>query len=179
MKFMTTLFISLIFLLTSCADNSSQKKIGDRLLEDPEHHIKDSPDITNHDSTILYTGWYYVVDSDNGFKHQLDKSTDTFFIDPNPSVTAKNFTTFEIYESNTGGQKHVGLTMRLDQTGTENWSIATEKSIGKQLAFILDNQLLYVAKVNAQITAGVTALNRGDYSKAELENFKTIIESEK
>ena len=94
-------------------------------------------------------------------------------------MTAKNFTTFEIYESNAGGQKYIGLTMRLDQTGTENWSVATEKSIGKQLAFILDNRLLQVAKVNAQITAGVTALNRGDYSRAELENFKTIIESEK
>ena len=176
---MTTLFISLFFLLTSCSDNSSQTKIGDRLLEDPEHHIKDSPGITKHDSTTIYTGWYYVVDSDNGFKRQLDKSTDTFFIDPNPIVTAKNFTTFEIYGSNEGGQKYVGLTMRLDQIGTENWSIATGKSIGKQLAFILDNRLLHVAKVNAQITAGVTALNRGDYSKAELENFKKIIESEK
>lgn len=179
MKFMTTLFICLIFLLISCSDNSSQTKIGNRLLEDPEHHIKDSPGITKHDSTILYTGWYYVIDNDNDFKRQLDKSTDTFFLDPKPIVTAKNFTTFEIYESNAGGQKHVGLIMHLDQTGAESWSIATEKSIGKQLAFILDNRLLQVAIVNAQITAGVTALNRGDYSRAELENFKTIIESEK
>jgi hypothetical protein len=179
MKYMTTLFLSFMFLLTACSDNNSQAQVGDRLLEDPEHHIKDSPNITKHDSTILYTGWYYIVDTDNGFKRQLDKSTDTFFIDPKPIVVAKNFTTFEIYESNAGGQKYIGLTMRLDEQGTENWSVATEKAIGKQLAFILDNKLLYIAKVNSQITAGVTALNRGDYSKAELENFKTIIESEK
>jgi hypothetical protein len=179
MKYMTTLFLSFMFLLTACSDNNSQAQVGDRLLEDPEHHIKDSPNITKHDSTILYTGWYYIVDTDNGFKRQLDKSTDTFFIDQKPIVVAKNFTTFEIYESNAGGQKYIGLTMRLDEQGTENWSVATEKAIGKQLAFILDNKLLYIAKVNSQITAGVTALNRGDYSKAELENFKTIIESEK
>jgi hypothetical protein len=179
MKYMMTLFLSFMFLLTACSDNNSQAQVGDRLLEDPEHHIKDSPNITKHDSTILYTGWYYIVDTDNGFKRQLDKSTDTFFIDPKPIVVAKNFTTFEIYESNAGGQKYIGLTMRLDEQGTENWSVATEKAIGKQLAFILDNKLLYIAKVNSQITAGVTALNRGDYSKAELENFKTIIESEK
>jgi len=179
MKFMTTLFLSFIFMLTACSDNNSQAKIGNRLLEDSEHHIKDVPNITKHDSTILYTGWYYIVDTNNGFKRQLDKSTDTFFIDPKPIVTAKNFTTFEIYESNAGGQKYIGLTMRLDETGTENWSVGTEKAIGKQLAFILDNRLLQVAKVNSQITAGVTALNRGDYSRTELENFKTIIESEK
>ncbi len=94
-------------------------------------------------------------------------------------MTAKNFTTFEIYENNIGGKKQIGMTMRLDEVGTEKWSIATEKAIGKQLAFILDNRLLQVAKVNAQITAGVTALNRGDYSRAELEDFKTLIEHEK
>lgn len=182
MKFITTLFLSFLFLLAASSCNSSANEhsiAGDRLLADPEHHIKDSPEITRHDSTILYTGWYYIVDIDNGFKRQLDKSTDTFFIDPKPIVTAKNFTKFEIYESNAGGQKYIGLTIRLDEKGTENWSIATEKAIGKQLAFILDNRLLHVPKVNSQITAGVTALNRADYSRAELENFKTIIESEK
>ena len=178
---MKTLFLSLglILVLTCCSGGNSQAKSGDRLLEDPEHHIKDSPDITKFDSTILYTGWYYVLDSDNGFERQLDNSSDIFFIDSKPIVTAKNFTTLEIYESNVGGKKYLGLTMRLDKAGTENWSIATERSIGKQLAFILDNRLLQVAKVNAQITSGLTALNRGDYSKEELENLKTIIESEK
>ncbi len=176
---MTTLFLSIFLILTSCSNSDSQTITSDRLLEDPEHHIKDNPDITKHDSTILYTGWYYIVDTDNGFKRQLDKSNDTFFIDPKPIVTAKNFTTFEIYESNAGGENYIGMIMRLDKTGTEKWSIATEKATGKQLAFILDNRLLQVANVNGQITAGVTALNRGDYSRAELKNFKKIIKSEK
>jgi hypothetical protein len=179
MTSITTIFLSVIFLI-SC--NSSNKKAdsNDRvLLEDPEHQIKDSPKITKHDSTILYTGWYYIVGADNGYKRQLDKSTETYFIDNHPIVTVKNFTTLEIYESDSGGKKYVGLTMRLDEKGAENWSIATEKSIGGYLAFILDDRLLYVAKVNSQITVGVTALNRGDYTRQELENFKTIIESEK
>lgn len=164
---MKPLFFSFLILLTVCSGNNTLAQISERLLEEP------------HDSTILYTGWYNIVDTNNGIKRQLDKSTDTFFIDPNPIVTVANIKTSEIYESNTGGQKFVGLTMHLDETGTESWSVATEKAIGKQLAFILDNRLLQVAKVNSQITSGVTALNRGDYSRAELENFKKIIESEK
>lgn len=175
---MCTLFLSIILMLTSCSDSSSQTKTSDRLLEHSEHRIEDSPENTKHDNTILNTGWYYILETDNGVKRQLDKSTDTFFIDPKPIVTAKNFTTFEIYENNFGGKEQIGMTMRLDKAGTEKWSIATEKAIGKQLAFILDNRLLQVAKVNAQITAGVTALNRGDYSRAELEDFKTLIEHE-
>ena len=180
MKNMTTFLFSLLFLMTGCADNTSSKqKIGDRLLEDPEHHIKDSPNILKHDSTILYTGWYYVVDTPNNYKRQLDKSDETYFLDPKPIVTAKNIKAFEIYEGSYNNKKYFGLTMRLDKEGTENWSNATHRAVGNKLAFVLDNRLLQVAMVNSQITGGVTALNRLDYSRQELENFKTIIESER
>lgn len=177
---MTALLFSLVFILAGCADNRpAEQKIGDRLLEDPEHYVKDSHDILKQDSTVLYTGWYYVVDRPNGYKRQLDKSDETYYLDPKPIITAKNVTTFEIYESNHNGKKYFGLTMRLDKEGTEKWSYATQKSIMKKLAFILDNRLLQVATVYSQITGGVTAINRGDYTRQELENFKTIIESEK
>lgn len=182
MNIITAFLFSFILFFASCADNSSiqrNKKLGNRLLEDPEHHIKDGPDILKYDSTILYTGWYYVVDSSNGYKRQLDRSDETYYLDPKPIVTAKNFTTFEIYESNFKDKKYLGLTMRLDKEGTKNWSNATLRAQGSRLAFILDNRLLQVAMINSQITGGVTALNRGDYSRQELENFKAIIKSEK
>ncbi len=182
MNFMTAFLFSLAFLLTSCADNNSTElnnKLGDRLLEDPEHHIKDSPGILKHDSTILYTGWYYVVESSNEYKRELDRSDETYYLDPKPIITAKNIETFEIYESTFQDKKDLGLAMRLDEEGTESWSKATLRAQGSRLAFILDNRLLQVAMVNSQIIGGVTALNRGIYSREELENFKTIIESEK
>ncbi len=181
MKNRSALFFSLFLVLTGCKNSNSNQpdqKIGDRLLEDPEHHIKDSPDILKHDSTVLYTGWYYVVDTPNSYKRQLDKSDEIYYLDPKPIITAKNVTTFEIYESNTD-KKYIGLAMRLDKEGTENWSNATQKAIMKKLAFILDNRLLHVGTVYSQITGGVTALNRGSYSRQELESIRTIIESEK
>jgi hypothetical protein len=179
-----TILFSLIVVMTRCSDGNSNKRqtnTDNRLLEDTEHYIKDSPPILKHDSTILYTGWYYVIDTTNGFKRQLDKSAETYLLDPKPIVTAKNVISFDIYESNYNGKKYFGLTMRLDKEGTENWSFATGKAeiTGMRLAFILDNRLLQVAKVNSQITGGVTALNRGDYSKEELENFRAIIQSER
>jgi hypothetical protein len=181
MNIMTALLFSFVLLLTSCADNSSterSKKISDRLFEDPEHHIKDSPDILKHDSTILYTGWYYVVDTPNNYKRQLDKTDETYYLDPKPIITAKNITTFEIYEGNYNNKKYFGLVMRLDKEGTENWSYATQKAVTKKLAFILDNRLLQAPTVNSQITGGVTELSRDHYSRQDLENLKTIIESE-
>jgi len=136
---MTTLLFSIMLFLTSYTDNSPSER---------EYHIKDSRYILKYDSTTLYTGWYYVVDSSNSFKRQLNKSDETYYLDPKPIVKAKNIATFDIYESNYDGKKYFGLTMRLDKEGTENWSSATRKAemTGMRLAFILDNILLQELK---------------------------------
>ena len=34
--------------------------------------------------TTLQTGWYYVVDLDNSYKRQIQKSKISYFIDPKP-----------------------------------------------------------------------------------------------
>ena len=180
---LTSFIFTVILLITGCNSSKSPhiQRSGDRLLIDPEHQMKNSPAILKHDSTILYTGWYYVVDTPNGYKRQLDKSTETYYLDPKPILTAKNVKTFEIYENSYNDKKYYGLTMHLDKDGTESWSYATGKAevMGLQLAFVFDNKLLQVSNINSQVTGGVTALNRVDYSREELENFKTIIKNEK
>jgi len=125
---------------------------------------------------VLETGWYYLVDTANGYKRQLDKTSEYYFLNPIPIAKSKDFTTLEIYKSTHGDD--YGLTMRLNDTGTKAWSEATGKSVGNKLAFILDDKLLFTAVVNSQIDFGVTALNRGDISKEELERIKAIIENE-
>lgn len=168
---MVTLFSSLLLFISGCFENSSKIEVGNSI-EAIEHPI-------TQDSLILCTGWYYVRDNNNGVLRQLDKSNESYFIDPKPIVTAKNFITLEIYKGKGGSAKHIGLAMYLDEAGTKNWSIATENAIEKKLAFILDNRLLQVAKVNSRISSGTTALNRRNYSRAELKKFKAIIKSQK
>ncbi len=129
--------------------------------------------IINSDST-LQTGWYYIIDTDNEFKRQLDKDTMFYFIDPTPIITAKNIKAFEIYESNYGD---IGLSMQLDGNGTIAWSAATNKATGIQLAFIVDNKLMQTAKVNSQNTGGITALNRNVYTRQELKEIQKLIEN--
>ena len=130
---------------------------------------------TNNFDTTLNTGWYYIVDT-SSYKRQLDKTQKCFFIDSVPIASTKNFKQLKIYMNKNNEYE---LIIQLDNSGTKAWSVATEKSIGKKLAFILDNKLLEADFVNSQITAGVTALIRGDYTKAEIEEIKRIIESEK
>lgn len=130
----------------------------------------------NPNQGILQTGWYYVVDSNNGYKRLLDKSNEYYFIDPKPIVNVKEFTVLEVYKNNY--DDNYGLSIQLNKKGTEAWADATGESIGKKLGFIFDDKLLYAPNVNSQITFGITALNRGDISKNDLEEIKIIIERE-
>jgi hypothetical protein len=172
----TLIFFMCIFLLNVCVYCTS----SDKSLANNKYCYKESKEILKGDSIFLRTGWYYVLrDSTNGCKRRLNKSIEAYFLDTHPIVNIKNFTALEIYESSAVGQKYFGLAIRLDKEGTDNWSIATAKSIGLQLAFILDNKLIQVSKVNSQITGGVTAINSINYTKQELENFKTILLKEK
>jgi len=159
---MTTFIIFSVFFLSNCSGSNAQTN-------------NNTTDTIKQDNSYLQTGWYYIIDNNN-FKRQLDKSSDFYFIDPEPIVTVKNFTKLEIYTSNFGD---IELSIQLDKIGVKNWSNATERATGNYLAFILDNRLLHIAYVNSQIMSGITVLNRSDYSKEELEKIKASIESEK
>jgi preprotein translocase subunit SecD len=65
--------------------------------------------------------------------------------------------------------------MQLDKFGTKKWADATQKSILKMLAFIVNNKLIVAAKVNCQIANGVSAINRGEYSRQDIEVLKRIL----
>ena len=97
---MTAFLFSILFLL-SCRNSDTSANDSRITIPDPEHHIKDSPDILTFDS-VLYTGWYYIVDT-SGYKRRLDKTDEFYFIDPTPITTAKNITELKIYTANEGG----------------------------------------------------------------------------
>ena len=163
-------FLVWTLILTNCGNAIFQKNF--KIVNKPISSITDEKNL----DTTLQTGWYYVIDFDNGYKRQIKNSQVYYFIDPSPIVLSKNFKTLKIYNNQQGIPE---MLMTLDEKGTEAWSVATEKFIGKRLAFILDDKLLEADYVNSQITGGITALISGDYTKDELEKIKTVIESEK
>jgi preprotein translocase subunit SecD len=159
-----------ILTLTNCSSDAQINSVDqDKIIEMTfQTNIKDS---------TLATGWYYIIETDNGFKRQLDKATEFYFIDPKPIVTKENFKNLEIFETDFGGayEDYIGLKIMLDKFGTERWAEATEKSIGGRLALIIDGKLVNAPNVNAQITSGMTSLNRTEYSRKELEDFEKQI----
>ena len=134
------------FLFLGCGTNSNSNE------NQVSIHKKSKKKIIEGDS-VLQSGWYYVVDSGKGYKRKLEKTEEYYFIAPIPIVAVEDFTTLQVNKSNIS-DSYV-LTIHFNDTAAEAWSIATGKSIGNRLAFILDNKLLFTPMVNAQITKGI------------------------
>jgi preprotein translocase subunit SecD len=127
---------------------------------------------------VLATGWYYLSDTEPGFKIKLDKSEEIYFVHPKPILVKEHFDKVEIFETDFQGQydDYIGLSIKINKQYVDLWAEATGKSIGKRLGLIIDNKLVNAPQVNARIEGGITALNRGVYTPKELEEFKKLIE---
>jgi len=155
----------LVFVLYSCSPGQKKRT---------EKPGTNSPVIRN-DST-LQTGWYYIItDPNTGYKRQLDRDTTYYFLNPTPIVAVGSIATMKIYENNFGD---IGLAMQFDDEATDVWSEVTDKATGQHLALVINDKLVHVPRVNSQIINGMAALNRGNYSRKELEEFKKQIETE-
>jgi preprotein translocase subunit SecD len=179
-RIITKLFSSVLTLaLFGCSMAEMEVHDSAQMILEDEHSVFPKPELRKSLQTnFLQTGWYNISDTVNGYQRVLYRSDEEYFVDKQEILGAKNIIGFEIYESN-AGSKHFGLAMRFDDFGTKAWSIATERAIFKQLAFILNDTLLHVATINSRITSGVAAINREIYSKQELERFQSSIQQTK
>lgn len=120
------------------------------------------------EDSILVTGLYYVTETDNGFKRQLDKTDELYFLDPKPILIKEYFGKLDISEGLYSGYE---IEILIKKQYVSLWADATEKAIGSRIGFVIDNQLVYAPYVNTKIHTGRVSLNRPEYSKEELEEF--------
>lgn len=133
----------------------------------------------NSNSLTLETGWYHIVDKENRFKRQLDKTDEFFFIDPKPIIIKTYFDKVEIHETSYGksnSENNFELLIQIHRNYEHLWADVTEESVGKRLALIINNKLVSNPKVMCRIEGGLSSLGRGVYNKDELDKFKTQIE---
>lgn len=133
--------------------------------------------ILGNSHPTLQTGWYYIQDTSTCLR-VLDKSNERYYIDPTPIVTIKHFAKVDMREGTYNGAAYAYIDIRFDSLGTVAWRVATDRTVGKRLALIIDDKLVYTPLVNGPIFSGVSALNRGNYLKDELEKFAGVMRSE-
>ena len=161
------LLLSILFLITNNKNKNNNENIQMSLDDCFKKNIEDS---------TLMTGWYYISEIEDGFVRQLDKTDEFYNINPYPIATAEDIARLSV-ESNNLGKAY--LLMKFGKNGAEYWREATKKTIGKNLAFIVDDKLLCVPHVNMEIANGNSALNRTDYTKEELEIIEQTIKDNK
>ena len=97
-------------------------------------------------------GWYYIIDG------QPDS------ISQEPIATVKDFINLTL-EADAFGKIFIIGTI----TDTKKWADATEKSIGKRIGFIYNNQLITSPQVNMRIEGGNFMIsNPGNYNLKEM-----------
>jgi len=126
----------------------------------------------NIETSTLMTGWYCMSDNtDNGFIRQMNTP---YTINPFPIVTAEDMVTLTIQENDYDPY----LLIKFGKRGTERWREATKKSIGKNILFIVNDELLSAPLVKMEMSSGISSLY-GDYTIEELEIIKQAIEKNK
>jgi hypothetical protein len=176
---------SLLILLFLAFSYHFQDGIKEQIGIHSKEYIKVSPDILKSDDT-LYTGWYFINDN-SGYRRKLDKTQDSYYINPTPIVIAKNFKKVNIFHE----KDCYALLIWLDDEGAEALHSAKQKPDTKKLAFLIDNRLVSVQLANdpqfaqvekeadPRIYGQVLAFPCKSVPLEELKNYKIIIESEK
>lgn len=166
--------INLVFICWTCLTNAALN-FDQKIFNQANLPLTESLNTLQID-TNLTTGWYYISDSENGFKRNFIGTIEYHFIAPVPIITVKDFKNIKIYKNNYSND--LGLGIEFTEAGAEKWSAATEKSIGKKLAFILKNKLIFAPIINGKITGGFSAITGRNTSKKDLKKLKKEIEAE-
>ena len=140
-------------------------------------HLTKNKSADNSKSTnpeYLVTGYYYLSKDSNKFQRQLYGTTRKYYLNPTPIITVDNFTSASV-DKNIFGDYYIGI--NLDESGGKKWSEATGKTIGDSLALIINNELINVPRVNAQITAPITVVSRVDMTKSQADKYLADIKA--
>ena len=113
---------------------------------------------------------------ENGWYHILSKQKDS--IAKEPIVTVKDFISLRLDSDGNGTCVIVG---QISKHKLKKWADETEKAIGKQIAFVLDDTVITNPKVNARIENGVFQISlphgydlKNIYNKIRKEKIDSI-----
>lgn len=123
---------------------------------------------------FLYTGWYNLEVDSNAFGRVVVGSGNLYYLNPRAIVTVEYLKSVELFTNNWGDK---GLEIVFYGEGATNWARGTAGAINKQLGFVLDNELIYLANVNSKITNGMSAIIYAKGTEPDLIKLKRQIEA--
>jgi hypothetical protein len=127
------------------------------------------------DAKKLQTGWYVVVDSSK-FKRVHTRKSSSHFLDWVPLCIVGDFTAENIYANKQGSFE---MSFTLSEYALKAWKSSCYEDIGMKVAFVLNDQLIDIVKVDKEVKNGLIVLKENAYTEEELKAIKHAIEKEK
>ena len=167
MKYLAIILTALCLLVATVISNEARKSNQAKVVDIELIYRQNLQD------SILATGWYFILENENGFKRQLEKTDEWYFIDPKPILLKEHFAVIEIQKTNYRGkyEDYEYIAMQVYDQFKGIWADATEKSLGNRLGLVINNKLVSNPMVNARIEGGWSNLSNRNYNRVELEAF--------
>jgi hypothetical protein len=121
---------------------------------------------------FLKTGWYGISPERNLYQRIEAKTSDSFFVNPNPILTVRDFESVTIRDAKSGYMSE--MLFKLNNNVSEKWEKETGRYIGEKIGFVLNNKLIQVLKVNEPLYGGFTMIS--GFPATELELIKKQVE---
>ena len=119
----------------------------------------------------LKAGIYYI--KQKGIKLKVKKENRFYCIDKQPAVIFNQYTKFQI---DMDQFNKPALYFQLDTLGTKRFFEATKKYIGKELAIVVDGEIISYPRVMQPIKGGKAMIS--GLTTQELEEIKVKIENQ-
>lgn len=129
------------------------------------------------DTTIkIQSGFYLAFDDTSktqGFK--MYNKDEYYFLGSSPVVAMAEVDT--VYKDfNDNFNRHI-LIFKFNELATKKWFDFTQKNLGLKVALVVDNKIIYVARIMSAINGGVSSL-AGSFTEKEIDDFLTIFKEE-
>lgn len=129
----------------------------------------------------LKTGWYHIsMEDSTGIKRTIQETGDTYFINPTPILTASDIATiscsWEESQPDYTGQGIYAISMMAAENKKQTWQDATRAAIGKNVGFVLDDELLSSPRVNAEISGGGSQIVGRDIK--QMQRYMKVLKKE-
>ncbi|MBK5722101.1 hypothetical protein JGH11_14580 [Dysgonomonas sp. Marseille-P4677] len=103
---------------------------------------------------------------ENGWYHILDNRKDSVSIEP--IVAVKDFVALKLDSGEISGQPFYTIEGKISKHKLIKWGDATEKSIGKRIGFVYDNEVVTCPQINMRLESGHFSISNPAYDIKKL-----------
>lgn len=182
MTYLNSLTFLASLILLSCTEQKSSEPTThmEEVAKPVAYWINDSLGKPLIDTTYMMTGFYLLAANDEpGVKMRKSHSDEIYAIDPTPLASVKNLRNVRIDRLQDDDNTYISLCLTMDEQGTQDLKNGLKNSLDKDIAVVIANRLLYVARNKMATSNGTMCVSMQSYSEDEIEAMRKAVEEKR